>query len=221
MAAQTHVELYGFWRSSATFRVRVALALKGLTAQEHAIDLDAGEQRSEGFQSVNPNEAVPALIMPGHAPLTQSLAILEFLEETVPDPPLLPPDPFGRARVRSIAVALAADTHPLVVPRVKRYLMTEGGFDNAAWRAWQNQWFINGLQMMERRLAADTETGTYCHGYTVTIADICLASIVAIMGVFKITVANIPTIDRIVAQCQTIDAFRAADPWKQIGAPKP
>jgi maleylacetoacetate isomerase len=212
-------QLYAFWRSSATYRVRVALALKGLSADEHTIDLDAGDQRSETFRAINPLAAIPALIVPNHPPLTQSLAILEYLDETVPNPPLLPADPLGRARVRSIAAGLAADTHPLIVPRVRRYLTTTGGFDDAAWRAWQMQWFTTGLQALEQRLAHETGTGTYCHGDAVTMADILLMSIVAVMRVFKISVADIPTIDRIVALCETQDAFAKAAPFRQVGAP--
>jgi maleylacetoacetate isomerase len=219
MAEQPHFQLFAFWRSSATYRVRVALHLKGLTAAEHYIDLDAGDQRTEGFLKINPLGAIPALIIPGQAPLTQSLAILEYLNETVPDPPLLPADPPGRARVRSIATGLAADTHPLIVPRVRRYLTTTGGFDDAAWRAWQIQWFTTGLQALEQRLATETATGTYCHGDSVTIADILLMSIVAVMRVFKISIAVIPTIDRIVALCETHEAFAKAAPFRQEGAP--
>ena len=120
MADQPRFELFGFWRTSATYRVRVALNLKGMTAQEHGVNLDAGEQRSKAFLEINPLGAIPALVEKGHAPLTQSLAILEFLNEVTPEPPLLPADPYGRSRVRSIAAALAADTHPLIVPRVKK-----------------------------------------------------------------------------------------------------
>jgi maleylacetoacetate isomerase len=219
MTDQPHYALFAFWRSSATYRVRVALNLKGLSADEHYIDLDAGDQRGVAFLKINPLGAIPALIVPGQAPLTQSLAILEYLDETVPAPPLLPADPLGRARVRSIAAGLAADTHPLIVPRVKRYLTTVGGFDDAAWRAWQSQWFTTGLQALETRLATETNTGVYCHGGSVTIADILLVSIVAVMRVFKITVADIPTIDRIVAQCEKLEAFAKAAPSKQVGAP--
>jgi hypothetical protein len=121
------LELYAFWRSSATYRVRVALALKGLPARERYVDLDAGDQRDPAFLAINPLGAIPALIVPGQPPLTQSLAILEYLDETVPLPALLPSDPLGRARVRSIAAGLAADTHPLIVPRVRNYLTTTGG----------------------------------------------------------------------------------------------
>jgi maleylacetoacetate isomerase len=220
MPTQPSFELYAFWRSSATYRVRVALALKGLTAQEHYIDLDAGDQRSNDFLKINPLGAIPALIVPGQPPLTQSLAILEYLEETVPTPPLLPPDPPGRARVRSIASGLAADLHPLIVPRVRQYLTTTGGFDAAAWRAWQTNWFTTGLRALESRLSAEAATGRYCHGDSVTIADILLMSIVAVMRVFNIAATDIPTIGRIVALCETHPAFAAAEPARQQGAPK-
>jgi maleylacetoacetate isomerase len=212
-------QLYAFWRSSATYRVRVALAIKRLTAEERYIDLDAGDQRGEAFLKINPMGAIPALVILGQAPLTQSLAILEYLDEIVPDPPLLPKDPLGRARVRSIAAGLAADTHPLVVPRVRQYLMTTGGFDLTGWRAWQTQWFTVGLQALEQRLATEAATGAYCHGDSVTIADIVLTSVVTVMRVFKIAVADIPTIDRIVARCETHEAFANAAPLRQAGAP--
>ena len=213
-------ELYGFWRSSATFRVRVALALKGIATHERTIDLDAGAQRDPRFLAVNPMGAVPALIESGLSPLTQSTAILEYLDETVSEPPLLPSDPRGRARVRSIAAMLAGDTHPLIVPRVKSYLKEEGGFDDANWRAWQTHWFTTGLQAVEARLAAETETGLYCHGDSITNADICLASITAVRDVFKIDVADIPIINRIVRRCEVLPAFSGAQPAKQTGAPK-
>ncbi len=213
-------ELFAFWRTSATYRVRVALNLKGITAHERVIDLDAGEQRSPAFLAINPLAAIPALAQSGHPPITQSLAILEFLEELQPTPPLLPSDLHARARVRSIAGMLAADTHPLVTPRVKKYLTTTGGFDDAAWRAWQVQWFGTGLAAVEQRLASESATGTYCQGEQPTMADICLASILAVLRIFKITIPDIPTIDRIIATCDTLDAFKKAAPALQQGAPK-
>ena len=212
-------ELFAFWRSSATFRIRVALNLKGMTAHEHIVNLDAGEQRSEAFLKINPLGAIPALIEPGQAPITQSLAILEFLDEIQPEPPLLPRDAHGRARVRSIAGMLATDTHPLVTPRIKKYLASVGGFDDAAWRAWQIHWFGTGLAAVEQRLASEKETGRFCHGDQPTLADICLASIVAVMRVFKISVAGTPTIDAIVARCDAHEAFARAAPGRQVGAP--
>jgi glutathione S-transferase len=114
---------------------------------------------------------------------------------------------------------LAADTHPLITPRVKKYLTTQGHFDEGAWRAWQTHWFTTGLQAVESRLQADPPTGVYCHGDTVTLADICLASIVVISRVFKITVPNIPTCNRIVFACEKLAAFERADPYRQTGAP--
>lgn len=214
-----HFDLYAYWRTSATFRVRVALHLKGITATERQVNLDAGEQRSEAFLKINPLAAIPALVQTGHAPMTQSLAILEFLEELQPQPPLLPGDLHGRARVRSLAQMLAADTHPLVTPRVRRYLTGTGGFDDAAWRAWQVQWFGTGLAAVEQRLAGEAETGRFCHGDVPGMADICLASIVAVMRVFKIPTQGTPTVDRIVAACNALEAFQRADPMRQVGAP--
>lgn len=212
-------ELYAFWRTSATFRVRVALNLKGMLAHEHTINLDAGEQHSAAYRQINPLGGIPALVEPGYPPITQSLAILEFLEETQPLPPLLPSDRHGRARVRALAGMLASDTHPLITPRVKNYLTTAGRFDDAAWRAWQTQWFGVGLAAVEQRLAGDASTGVFCHGDQPGMADICLASVLAVTRVFKISVPNTPTIDRIVAHCSTLDAFARAAPSRQSGAP--
>ena len=215
--------LYAFWRTSAAYRVRVALALKGLAWEERFVDNDKGENRSAAFLELNPLGGLPVLIdRGGETPdgvLTQSLAILDYLEEVVPESPLLPADAFGRARVRSIAAMVAADTHPFVTPRVKKYLTGPGGFDDAAWRAWQVNWFTTGLQAIETRLAADAETGTFCHGDHVTIADVCLASIIVVMRIFSIAVPDIPTIDRIIARCEALEAFARAEPRKQQGAP--
>ncbi|MDQ7978561.1 maleylacetoacetate isomerase [Paraburkholderia sp. SARCC-3016] len=219
MSECSQFELFGFWRSSATYRVRVALNLKNMNAEEMTIDLDAGQQRTPEFLKVNPLGALPTLIEAGQQPLTQSIAILEYLEELQPDPPLLPSDLQGRARVRSIASMLTADTHPLVVPRVKNYLMERGGFDLAAWRDWQIQWFGTGIRAVEKRLATEAGTGIWCHGDSPTFADIALASIIAVMRVFQISIPNTPTVDRIIAQCDLHEAFLKAAPYRQIGAP--
>ena len=219
MAEQPQFELFAFWRTSATYRVRVALNLKGIAAHERIVNLDAGEQRSAAFLKINPLGAIPALVEAGQPPLTQSLAILEFLDELQPSPPLLPKDLHGRARVRSIAAMLAADTHPLVTPRVKKYLTSTGGFDDAAWRAWQLQWFGTGLAAVEQRLATEAGTGRFCHGDQPTMADICLASILAVMRIFQISVPVTPTIDRIMVACDAHDAFARAEPRRQAGAP--
>jgi maleylacetoacetate isomerase len=219
MTVSSQFELFGFWRSSATYRVRVALSLKGLDAHEMPIDLDAGQQRSAEFLAVSPLGSLPALIEVGQQPLTQSVAILEYLEELCPTPALLPSDLRGRARVRSLTAMLTADTHPLVVPRVKNYLMERGGFDLAAWREWQFQWFGEGMRAFEKRLATESGTGIWCHGDSPTFADLALASIVAVMRVFQIVVPGTPTIDRIIAQCDMHEAFIKAAPYRQIGAP--
>lgn len=220
MTQHPDYDLYGYWRTSATYRARVALNLKGLTATEHVIDIDKGEQLGEAFLAINPLGAIPAFIDKGHPPLTQSLAILEFLDETHPAPPLLPADPHGRARVRSIAAMLAGDTHPLITPRVRKYLAQTGGFDDAQVRAWLVHWFTVGLQAVEKRLASESATGSFCHGDQVGIADICLASITATMKAIKIPLPDVPTIAAIVARCEAMEAFAKADPMKQAGAPK-
>ena len=224
MTDPVRFELFSFWRTSATYRVRVAFNLKGVQPQERNVNIDAGEHRSEAFLKINPLGAIPALIDrqagASQVPLTQSLAILEFLDETYPTPALLPADAHGRARVRAIAAMLAADTHPLLTPRIRKYLTTQGKFDDAAWRAWQIHWFTTGLQAVEQRLANDAETGVFCHGDSVTIADICLASIIVVARLFKIEVADIPTIDRIMAECEKNAAFAKAAPNRQEGAPQ-
>ena len=212
-------ELYAYWRTSAGYRVRVALKLKGIDVTERNVDIDAGEHRTPEFLKINPLGAIPALVEAGHPPITQSLAILEFLDEVAPEPPLLPKDPHGRARIRALCSMLAADTHPLITPRVRNYLTANANFDPAAWRAWQVNWFTTGLQAVEARLASDPATGTYCHGDTITMADIVLASLPAVMQVFKIKVENTPTIDRIVALCNDHNAFSSSDPYRQPGAP--
>ena len=224
MTDPARFELFSFWRTSATYRVRVAFNLKGVQPQEHNVNIDAAEHRSDAFLKINPMGAIPALVDHGpgqsHTPLTQSLAILEFLDETYPAPALLPADAHGRARVRSLAAMLAADTHPLLTPRVKKYLTTAGKFDDAAWRAWQIHWFSTGLQALEQRLATEPETGTFCHGDAPTLADICLASIIVVMRIFKIEVADIPTVHRVMAACEQLEAFAKAEPSRQVGAPQ-
>jgi maleylacetoacetate isomerase/maleylpyruvate isomerase len=220
MTEPARFELFAYWRTSATYRVRVAMNLKGLQADERYINLDTGEQRSEAFLSINPLGAIPALIdrQAKAPPITQSSAILEFLEEVHPAPPILPSDPHGRARVRSLAAMLTADTHPLIVPRVVKYL-TDAGFDAAAARAWRTHWLTTGLQAFEQRLQTEAETGTFCHGEAITMADICLASIKIVLPIFKIEVADTPVSDRIFAACESHEAFAKAAPHRQFGAP--
>lgn len=212
------VEMYGFWRSQATFRLRVALNLKGCAYTELPVDLDAGQQNDEAFRAINPSGSVPALRV-GDAVLTQSLAVLEYLEEVCPRPPLLPSDPLGRARVRALAGLAVSDAHPLIVPRIRRYLAEHAGFDPDSWRAWQTHWFSAGLRSLEARLARDRETGDFCHGAEPTIADLCLAGLHAGARTFGIHVPDIPTVDRIVARCMALDAFDRARADRQADYP--
>ncbi len=216
----TPVTLYGFWRSNATYRVRVALNLKGVPYREIPVDLDAGAQLAPDFTARNPQAAVPALVEEGAAPITQSLAILEYLEERYAEPPLLPPDPRGRARVRALACTVACDTHPLIVPRVRTYLTTQGGLDADRFRAWLQHWVATGLRGLEKNLAGSADTGRFCHGDAISIADICVTGLVMIPRVFKFDVPGIPTVERIVAACLAEDAFAKADPMRQSDSPR-
>ncbi len=213
------IKMYGFWRSAASFRVRIALNLKGLPYEEEMIDIDAGEQYAPGYHAMNPQSAVPSVYVDDGRPLTQSLAIMEYLEETHPTPPLLPADPRGRARVRSIALIFAADHHPLIVPRVRRYLGEVLKADDAQRTAWVRHWFREGLVQAEARLATEADTGQFCHGDTPTIADLCLISQVAGAKGFKVEMADLPTVSRIADACLALEAFARAHPLRQKGAP--
>ncbi len=213
------LKMYGFWRSAATFRVRTALHLKGLAFEETMIDLDAGEQNAPSFRAINPAAAVPALFVDDGPPLTQSLAILEYLEDLHPEPALLPADPRGRARVRAVALIFAADHHPLIVPRVRRYLADALEIDNAGRTEWVRHWFREGLVQGEARLAGDPATGRFCHGDTPTITDLCLMSQVFGARGFNVSTADLPTVERIADACLEIEAFAKSAPLRQPGAP--
>ncbi len=213
------IRMYGFWRSAATFRVRMALNLKGLAFTEQMIDLDAGAQHDDDYTAVNPQAVVPTLIIDGGPILTQSMAILEYLEEMHPAPALLPLGPQARARVRALALIWAADHHPLIVPRVRRYLAQSMAIDEATRTAWIRHWFTEGLRIGELRLASDMETGSFCHGDTPSIADLCLMSQVIGAKGFQIDIARFPTIQRIADACVALPAIAAALPQHQPGAP--
>jgi maleylacetoacetate isomerase len=211
--------MYGFWRSAASFRVRIAMNLKGLAYEETMVDLDAGEQHAPAFKAINPAAAVPALFVDDGPPLIQSLAILEYLEELHPEPALLPPDARGKARVRALALIFAADHHPLITPRVRRYLADTLQIDEAGRTQWIRHWFREGLAQGEARLAGDPATGRFCHGDAPTIADLCLVSQAMGARGFKVETADLPTVHRIVEACLSIDAFARAVPLRQPGAP--
>src|SRR5258706_614313 len=218
------MKLYGFWRSLATYRVRVALAFKGIEAHEVSVDLLKGMQHGDDYKVINPQCVVPSLIIDegadGDAPLFQSLAILEYLEETHPQPPLLPRDPRGRARVRGLALIVACDGHPLIVPRIRNYLEREMHVDEPARNRWLQHWTLKALEALETHLAKDRETGRLCHGNAPTFADICLAGQVFAAGYFNVKTTAMPTVTRIFNECMKIDAFDRSQPLKQPDAPK-
>jgi len=213
------VKLFSFWRSLATFRVRIVLNLKGLRPDEVVdINLMKGQQREAAFRAVNPMMAIPALTDGEGPALFESLAIIEYLDETHPQPPLLPKDARGRARVRGLAQIIACDSHPLLVPRVREYLEHELKLDEPTRNKWCQHWIREALAAIETHLKGK-ETGRFCHGDAVTVADICLASQAAGAGFYKVDMAPYPTVNRIVDACQAIDAFARAHPLKQPGAP--
>lgn len=215
------MQLWGFWRSLATFRVRIALNLKGISYEENPVDLISGVQRGDAYRAVNPQMVLPALVDGDGPVLFQSLAILEYLDETHPEPPLLPGDARGRARVRGLAAIVAADSHPLIVPRIREYLETELGVPEEARTRWCRHWIQTGLAAIESHLANEPDTGRYCHGDAITTADICLASLTVGAKLFGASHDGLPHVTRISEACLSRPAFAAAHPLRQPGAPKP
>jgi len=216
------MKLYGFWRSLATFRVRVALALKGVKLEEPEIPVDIlqGRQFDDAYRKLNPQSVVPALVVDAGSPLFQSMAILEYLEETVPKPALLPADARGRARVRGLCQICVSDGHPLIVPRIRKYLEKDLGLDEAARDRWVAHWSLNALQAVEEHLAGERETGRYCHGDAPTLADVCVASqVIAAKDYGRCDVSGVPTVMRIYGECMKLDAFARSHPQRQPGAP--
>ncbi|MDI1253051.1 maleylacetoacetate isomerase [Thermomonas sp.] len=208
--------LHSFWLSLATYRVRIALHLKGVAFEERAHDLSKGEHDLPEFRKLNPAGAVPALEGGTRQPLTQSLAILEWLDETYPTLPLLPSDAEGRAKVRSLFLLTAADTHPLVVPRVQARLVTQFGSDETAGRAWSAHWFREGLVAYEAQLAPGA---TRSHGDALSIADLALASHLVGVARFGVDLVEFPRTAAVGESLFAIPEFAAAHPRFQLGAP--
>ena len=213
------MKLYGFWRSLASCRVRIALNLKGIRFEEIAVDLVRGEQHGDAYKAVNPQGVVPSLVIDDDAPLFQSMAILEYLEEAHPTPPLLPRNPRDRARVRGLAQIIVSDTHPLIVPRVRTFLEKDLQLDEAQRNRWIQNWTMKGLQAVEAQLVKETETARYCHGTTPTIADVCVVTQVFGAKLFGFDTSSLPTVMGIYAECMKLEAFDRAQPLKQPGAP--
>lgn len=212
------VKLFGFWRSLAAYRVRVALNLKGIEYKEYPVDLLKGEQFTDAYREVNPQMVVPALIDGDGPVLGQSLSIIEYLEEKCPQPALLTAAPRDRARVRMLAQIIAADAHPLMVPRVRNYLADTFKLDEPARLNWIKHWSDAALGAIEAQLTAHAVPGRLCHGDAPTIADICLVSQVIGARLFKFDLSAFPAVTRVAEACLALEAFARAHPLKQAGA---
>jgi len=214
------MKFYSFWRSLAAFRVRIAMNLKGVVPDEIiTVDLMKGDQRQEAYRQVNPQMLLPALVDGDGPILFQSVAIMEYLDETHPNPPILPKDSRGRARVRALAAIVAADSHPLMVPRVRNFMEAQLKLDEATRNAWIQHWIKEGLAAFEGHLVRDNETAKFVHGDSVSMADICLVSGMTGAGFFNVDTSPYPTAERITGACMAMDAFAKAHPLKQPGAP--
>lgn len=213
------IQLYNYFRSSASYRVRIALNLKGLPFEYVPIHLlkNGGQQHTADYQRINPAELVPTLVDGGHA-IGQSLAIMEYLEETYPEPALLPRDVLGRARVRALAQAIACEIHPLNNLRVLQYLERDLKLDEATKATWYRHWITVGFTAVEAMLANNPHTGRFCHGDTPGLADCCLIPQIANSRRFDTPLDAFPTIRRIETACLALDAFAKAAPQVQPDA---
>ena len=209
--------LHGYFRSSAAFRTRIALNYKGLPYEQKSRHLRKGEQRSPDFLKLNPQGLVPALEIDGNV-LTQSLAIIEYLEETHPTPPLLPKDAAARARVRALAYAHSIEIHPINNLRVLQDIATRFGADEKAVADWFRHWVTVTFGPIETMLANDKSTGKFSHGDTPTLADVCLVPQVINNMRFDVDMTPYPTISRIHKACMELKAFADAAPAQQPDA---
>src|SRR5262245_39537180 len=212
------MKLYDYFRSSAAYRVRIALNLKGVAPERAFVHLRRGAQRADEYLAMNPQGLVPSLVIEGGDVLTQSLAIIEWLDESYPQPALLPADAAGRARVRSLALAIACDIHPLNNLRVLNYLTGTLGATDAQRDGWYRYWCDVGFEALETRLAREKATGKFCHGEAPTMADICLVPQLANSRRVNLDLAPYPTLLRIESACAALPAFAAAAPARQPDA---
>lgn len=211
------IQLYGYWRSSTAYRIRIALNIKGIEAEQRFVNLREGEQGGESHRRRNPLGRVPVLV-DGDATLTQSLAILEYLDERYPEPPLLPDDAIDRARVRALAQVVGCDIHPLDNLSVLKYLQSELGASDEQKLEWYRHWVKQGFDALETMLAGDERTDRFCHGDKPGLADVCLVPQVYNARRFDCDLETYPTITRIDAACAQLDAFRRAIPEAQPDA---
>ena len=208
------MKLHTYFRSSAAFRVRIALNLKGLAYEPAFVHLPRGEHRGPGYGAINPQALVPTLEDAGNL-LTQSLAIIEYLEETHPRPPLLPADPPGRARVRSLALLIACEIHPLNNLRVLQHLKRSLGQTDEQVNAWYRHWIADGLGKFEAHLAKAGGGGAFCHGDAPSMADCCLVPQIFNAQRYQCDTTPYPRTMRVFAECMKLDAFDRAQPSKQ------
>jgi len=208
------MKLYTYYRSQASFRVRIALNLKGIAREDSFLHLEKGDQFAAAYRAINPQMVVPTLI-DGDSKLFQSLAILEYLEEKYPEPPLLPADPQARAWVRGLALINVADSHPLIVPRVRHYLTDVLKVSDDQRLAWIQHWLGAGLQAIETLLAEHPSSGAFCHADRPTLADICLVTQVTPAMTFNLSLDPYPRVMRIYDNCMAISTFADAHPSKQ------
>jgi maleylacetoacetate isomerase len=211
------MHLYTYYRSQASFRVRIAMNLKGIAHDDTYLHLEKGDQFDPGYRAVNPQMVVPTLI-DGDVKLFQSLAILEYLDEKHPSPPLLPKDLAGRAWCRGFALINIADSHPLIVPRIRHYLLDDLKLSEAQLMAWIQRWIGAGLLAMEELLAEHQESGRFAHGDAPTLADIGLVTQVTPARNFNADLSPYPRVMRIYEACMAIPAFADAAPAKQPDA---
>lgn len=211
------MKLYTYWRSQATFRVRIALAIKGVSHENVVVNLEHGDQTKRDYKRLNPQMVVPTLF-DGDVKLFQSMAILEYLEEKYPNPPLLPKDLAARAWVRGFALINVADSHPLIVPRIRNYLTGTLGLSEQQRIAWVHHWLGAGLQTMETLLAERPVQSKFAYGDTPTVADICLVTQVTPAQLFKLDLAPYPRVMEIYARAMEVPAFANSHPRKQPDA---
>jgi maleylacetoacetate isomerase len=211
------MKLYTYFRSQASYRVRIALNYKGLKRDDEFLHLEHGDQFAAAYKAINPQMVVPTLI-DGETRLFQSFAILEYLEEKHPAPPLLPKDLAARAWVRGVALINVADSHPLIVPRIRNYLTDTLKLTEAQKLAWIQHWLGAGLAAMETLIGVHRESGKFCHGDAPSFADIGLVTQVTPARLFKCDLAPYPRVMRIYETCMAIPAFADAQPAKQPDA---
>ena len=211
------MKLYNYYRSSASYRVRIVASVKGIDYDYVPIDLAHGESRAGSFEALNPQGRVPALEDNGML-VGQSLAICEYLEETHPNPSMLPGDPAGRARVRALALAVACEIHPIGGGRAQSYLAKEFNASDEQRAQWSRHWMVEGFRAIESMLTGSKETGHFCHGNNPTIADAFLVPQVYNARLAKVDIGLFPTIQRICDECGKVEAFERARPERQPDA---